>query len=129
MCFFKKRKQKKEAERLAREQAEKEKLEKEQAAVTESEEKIENLENLGADEAKKERKAVYRVVFDKDDSVWKIKKDGAKRTIASYKTKKEALDKVQALSKNQEINFVVNKKDGKFQKKSNLRLNSEKKED
>ena len=109
MCFFKKRKQRKEAERLAMEQAEKEKLEKEQSADNAPEENFEKAEKAGLEEIKKERKAVYRVVFDKDDSVWKIKKDGAKRTIASYKTKKEALDKVQSLSKNQEINFVVKK--------------------
>ena len=160
MCFFKKRKQRKEAERLAAEQAEKERLEQERLAKEKAEKEAEEKEKKSASKAKKEtkkeevieevevveeteqaseetaetaekkvRKAVYRVVFDKEESLWEIKKDGAKRIIASYKTKQEALDKVQNLSKNQEINFVVMKKDGKFQKKANLKLKSDKKED
>lgn len=159
--FFKKRKQRKEAERLAAEQAEKERLEQERLAKEKAENEAKEKERKSSTKAKKEtkkeevveevevvedasenaeettdtttekkaRKAVYRVVFDKEDSLWKIKKDGAKRIIASYKTKQEALDKVQSLSKNQEINFVVMKKDGKFQKKANLKLKSDKKED
>lgn len=160
MCFFKKRKQRKEEERLATEQAEKERLEQERLAKEKAEQEAKEKEKKASAKAKKEtkqeevveeveaveevsqkaeestdeitekkvRKAVYRVVFDKEDSLWKIKKDGAKRIITSYKTKQEALDKVQALSKNQEINFVVKKKDGKFQKKANLKLKSDKKE-
>ena len=156
MCFFKKRKARKEAERLAKEKAEQERLEQERIAKEKAEKEAKEKEKKVAVKAKKEtkkeevaeevvveevaetaeettekkaRKAVYRVVFDKEDSLWKIKKDGAKRIIASYKTKQEALDKVQNLSKNQEINFVVMKKDGKFQKKANLKLKSDKKED
>ena len=30
----------------------------------------------------KSKKPVYRVLYDKDDRTWKIKKDGAKRVIA-----------------------------------------------
>lgn len=141
MCFFKKRKARKEAERIAKEKAEQEAKAKEKktAAKTKKETKkeepveevavVEVAETAEETTEKKARKAVYRVVFDKEDSLWKIKKDGAKRIIASYKTKQEALDKVQNLSKNQEINFVVMKKDGKFQKKANLKLKSDKKED
>lgn len=73
----------------------------------------------------KTRKSVYRVIFDKDDKLWKIKKDGAKRIIDSKKTKDEALARVQELSKSQDANFVVYKKDGKFQKKANLNLKSD----
>ncbi len=64
------------------------------------------------------RKSIYRVVYDKEARVWLIKKDGAKRTIASFKTKEEALNRVKELSETQDLNFVVHKKDGKFQKKS-----------
>lgn len=77
----------------------------------------------------KSRKSVYRVIFDKDDKLWKIKKDGAKRIIDSKKTKEEALARVQELSKSQDANFVVYKKDGKFQKKSNLNLKNDSAED
>ena len=70
---------------------------------------------------KKEKKAIYRVVYDKTDKRWLIKKDGAKRIIDSKCTKEEALTRVQELSESQDIKFVVHKKDGKFQKKQNLK--------
>ena len=72
-------------------------------------------------EGEKTKKAIYRVVFSKENNVWQIKKDGAKRVIDSKITKEEALERVRQLSESQEIKFVVHKKDGKFQKKSNLR--------
>ncbi len=64
------------------------------------------------------KKSIYRVVYDKDARVWVIKKDGAKRNIASFPTKDEALSRVKELSESQDLNFVVHKKDGKFQKKA-----------
>lgn len=88
---------------------------KEEKPVEDTTEKEEVVED-------KARKAVYRVLFDKEDGLWKIKKDGAKRIIDSFKTKDEALTRVQELSKNQDSKFVVYKKDGKFQKKANLNL-------
>ncbi len=66
---------------------------------------------------KQTRKAIYRVAYDKENRVWTIKKDGAMRTIASFPTKDEALKRVKELAANQDLNFVVRKKDGKFQKK------------
>ena len=75
-----------------------------------------------AEENGKQKKSVYRVLYDKEDKLWKIKKDGAKRVIDSKKTKEEALARVQELSKSQDTKFVVYKKDGKFQKKANLKL-------
>ena len=71
--------------------------------------------------APKERKALYRVVYSKELKVWQIKKDGAKRVIDSKHTKEEALARVRELSENHDSNFVVQKKDGKFQKKANLK--------
>ena len=71
--------------------------------------------------APKERKALYRVVYSKELKVWQIKKDGAKRVIDSKHTKEEALSRVRELSENHDSNFVVQKKDGKFQKKANLK--------
>ena len=79
-------------------------------------------EEKGEEVEEKQKKAVYRVIFDKEDRLWKIKKDGAKRVIDSKKTKEEALERVQELRKSQDTNFVVYKKDGKFQKKANLKL-------
>ena len=57
-------------------------------------------------------------MFDKETRNWLIKKDGAKRTIASFSTKEEAMNRVKELSTSNESNFIVHKKDGKFQKKS-----------
>ncbi len=68
-------------------------------------------------EEPKSKKPIYRVVYDKDARLWLIKKDGAKRTIASYTTKEEALNRVKELSNSKELSFVVHKKYGKFQKK------------
>lgn len=65
----------------------------------------------------KTKKPIYRVVYDKDARAWLIKKDGAKRTIASFPTKDEALARVKDLAESNELNFIVHKKDGKFQKK------------
>ena len=83
--------------------------------------KVEQTEKSKKAEAEKPKKAVYRVIFSKENNVWQIKKDGARRVIDSKVTKEEALERVKQLSESQEIKFVVHKKDGKFQKKSNLR--------
>ena len=82
-----------------------------------------NTKNADSAEVKapKERKALYRVVYSKELKVWQIKKDGAKRVIDSKHTKEEALIRVRELSESQDSNFVVQKKDGKFQKKANLK--------
>ncbi|MDE6583532.1 MAG: DUF2188 domain-containing protein [Clostridia bacterium] len=69
------------------------------------------------EEKKVENTGIYRVVYDKTDRLWKIKKDGAKRVIASMPTKEEALARVKDLSETKEVGYVVHKKDGKFQKK------------
>lgn len=63
------------------------------------------------------RKGVYRVVYDSVNKKWNIKRDGAERIIDSRKTKEEALERARILSENQNLKFVVYKKDGKFQKK------------
>ena len=91
-------------------------------SVKTSEQKTEKNENKTQSEKfsvkiEKTRKSLYRVVYDKESRLWLIKKDGAKRTIASFNTKEEALTRVKDLSASNELNFVVHKKDGKFQKK------------
>lgn len=63
------------------------------------------------------KKPIYRVIYDKEAQLWLIKKDGAKRTIASFVTKEEALNRVKDLSSSNDLNYVVHKKNGKFQKK------------
>ena len=65
----------------------------------------------------KEKKAIYRVLYNKEERTWQIKKDGAKRVISSFPTKDEALKGVKELSESNDLNYIVHKKDGKFQKK------------
>lgn len=64
----------------------------------------------------------YVVVFDKEDKLWKIKRDNAKRVIASYETKADALARVKILCENNDAGVVVKKKNGQFQKKKNIRI-------
>lgn len=64
----------------------------------------------------KKELGAYRVVYDKEDRLWKIKRDGARRVIDSYATKDEALERVEELSESNNARVVVHKKDGKFQK-------------
>ena len=68
-------------------------------------------------EKSKTKKPIYTVIYNKEDRVWDIVKSGAKRVIAKRVTKAEALEKVKELCENNEMNYVVRKKDGKFQKK------------
>ena len=63
------------------------------------------------------RKISYRILYDKETKTWEVRKDEAKRVIRRVKTKKEALEIAQELSQKQDLNLVVHKKDGKFQKK------------
>ena len=65
----------------------------------------------------KTKRGIYRVVYDSENKRWLIKRDGAQRIIDSKMTKEEAIERVKSLSQNQDIGFVVHKKDGKFQKK------------
>lgn len=138
MWFFGKKKKEKKVETNSQEvQEEKVSKEDEEQEKTETKTSSKSMQNKtktektnqsnakeekGEEVEEKQKKAVYRVIFDKEDKLWKIKKDGAKRVIDSKKTKEEALERVQELSKSQETNFVVYKKDGKFQKKANLKL-------
>lgn len=117
MCFFKKKNKEETKVNKTEEQSKKDVIVKEQKLPENKDEKDEQRENL-----EKSKKGVYRVVFDKEDKLWKIKRDGAKRVIDSRKTKEEALMRVQELSESQDTKFVVYKKDGKFQKKANLNL-------
>ena len=138
MWFFGKKKKEKKVETNSQEvQEEKVSKEDEKQEKTETKTSSKSMQNKtktektnqsnakeekGEEVEEKQKKAVYRVIFDKEDKLWKIKKDGAKRVIDSKKTKEEALERVQELSKSQDTNFVVYKKDGKFQKKANLKL-------
>ncbi len=83
----------------------------------------EGSENAKEQKDGSKRKVTYRILYDKESKTWEIRKDNAKRVIRRVKTKKEALEIAQELSKNQDVNLVVHKKDGKFQKKENWSRN------
>ncbi len=131
--WFKKRKDKKEQsaekevvkEEKTSAQDKEEKLAKKTVAKKKNEEKAVKMNEVAEKEedAKeaKSKKAIYRVVYSKENNSWQIKKDGAKRVIDSKPTKEEALIRVKELSESQDLNFIVHKKDGKFQKKANIR--------
>ena len=73
-------------------------------------------ENLD-EENKIVKNAKYRLIYEKDNASWVIRKDGAGRTIRRVKTKQEALDILKEMEeKNDEMKVVVHKKNGKFQK-------------
>jgi len=60
----------------------------------------------------------YRLIYEKENKSWVIRKDGAGRTIRRVKTKKEALEILENMQKeNEDIKIIVHKKNGKFQKK------------
>lgn len=84
------------------------KIDKEEKETEVKEKKVDNL---------KERKSIYRVVYNREDRTWQIKKDGARRVISSFATKEEALSRVKELCESQKLKVIVHKKDGKFQKK------------
>ncbi|MGN1222867.1 MAG: DUF2188 domain-containing protein [Christensenellales bacterium] len=69
------------------------------------------------EEKKEVANAKYRLIYDKENASWVIRKDGAGRTIRRVKTKQEALDILKNMEeKNEEMKVVVHKKNGKFQK-------------
>ena len=84
--------------------------------ASKKEEKTE--QTVDSTETEEGKKGSYRVIYSKEDKVWLIKRDGAKRTIASFKTKEQALARVSELCKNQNAKVIVHKKDGKFQKQT-----------
>lgn len=83
---------------------------------------IQKKEEEKKDVEEKKSLGKYVVVYDKIDRLWKIKRDGAKRVIDSKVTKEEALKRVKELSLNNDVGFVAKKKDGKFQKKKNIKV-------
>lgn len=105
------------------------KVEEKNANIKEKKSKSETKKDLSQKTEKnsagireeKNKKSIYRVVFSKEQNAWQIKKDGAKRIIDSKPTKEEALTRVKELSQSQDTKYIVHKKDGKFQKKSNVR--------
>lgn len=69
------------------------------------------------DSKAKSKSKTYRITHDKDENKWRVKADGAERSIGYFNTKAEAEQKVKDLkAKNKDAKVSVHKKDGKFQK-------------
>lgn len=128
MCFKRKKDKKKvkEEKQVVKEREEtykkeepvEEKVEKPvKKTVSKTSTKSKNTSTIKEENKKTEKASIYRVIYDKENKVWQIKKDGAKRVIATKHTKEEALARVKELSQNKDIGYIVHKKDGKFQKK------------
>ena len=116
--FLKKDKEKKKTEAtkekaVAEEKAEKVEEEEKTEIVVEGEESVES-----SNAEKRAIKAVYRVIY---DSEWMVKKDGAQRVIRRVRTKAEALELANQFATRQDLSISVQKKDGKFQKKSSYK--------
>ena len=48
---------------------------------------------------------------------WDIKRSGGKKSIQHFDKKQDAVDAARGISKNQDTELVIHKKDGKIQKK------------
>lgn len=90
--------------------------EDEQEEITFEAEDVDQPVKEQKDEAQKRKTISYRILYDKETKTWEVRKDNAKRVIRRVKTKKEALEIAQELCQKQDLNLVVHKKDGKFQK-------------
>ena len=119
--FLKKDKEKKKTEAtkekaVAEEKAEKVEEEEKTEIVVEGEESVES-----SNAEKRAIKAVYRVIYDSENREWMVKKDGAQRVIRRVRTKAEALELANQFATRQDLSISVQKKDGKFQKKSSYK--------
>ena len=83
--------------------------------VIETEEAPEK-EQSEAEKEKRRQPDRYYVTYDKENKSWIIKKNNNVRITRRVKTKKEAMEIVKTLCKNQELTLSVQKKNGKFQK-------------
>ena len=62
----------------------------------------------------------YMITYNKEEKLWVVKKTGAKRASKKFKTKAEAVVYAQRISEEKGMALTVKKKDGKFQKASNI---------
>ena len=108
----------------AEEEAQPEQESEEQEEVSESdvkEEKSEEVKEAQPEISKKEKLNRYRVTYDKTMQNWVVKMDGATRASKRCATKEEALKVAKELAKKKDSKLSVHKKDGKFQKKANIK--------
>jgi hypothetical protein len=62
------------------------------------------------------KRVVYHVVPDKDERVWKVKREGAERSSSTHNVKGDALEKARELAQNNPLSQVkIHGMDGKIQ--------------
>ncbi|VEU80267.1 DUF2188 domain-containing protein [Haploplasma axanthum] len=131
MCFFKKRKAKKEAKR----QAELEALKANEKKAIEDEKKVPKVEEKKVEVKKEEPKVVetkdddkdsnkvvkYHVSQNKDDKSpnfkqWRVRKQGSQKTIKYFNTQLEAIEFAEDLAEKAGSSIVIHKVDGSIRK-------------
>ena len=95
--------------------------ESESSEVEEPSDELESEEETEASsKAVKKTAIIYHVIYDKDLKEWLVRKNNGKRASKKAKTKEEAIIIAKQLCENNNATLRVHKKDGKFQKKSNI---------
>ena len=111
-----------EAQANEKTQSEEENEEKQLAeSEVEQEPQEEKVKEEQPEISKKEKLNRYRVTYDKARQNWVVKMDGATRASKRCATKEEALKIAKELAKKKDSKLSVHKKDGKFQKKANVK--------
>ena len=96
--------------------------ETEEAEEQEAEEEAEPTTETTKQETTKKASTIYHVIYDKDLKEWAIRKNSSKRASKKAKTKEEAIAIATQLCENNDAKLVVHKRDGKFQKKANVKI-------
>jgi len=120
MCFFRKKKAKKEAEK--QKEVEAKKIEEVKAEPAKKEEPKKSAP-AKKEEPAKQGNVKYHISQNKDDKSehfkqWRVRKQGSEKTIKYFKTQKEAIDYAKTLAKNANTDIVIHKTDGKIRKQN-----------
>lgn len=127
MCFFKKRKERKERELAAKKN---ENIKQEKSVNNEKKASDKPVENKPIEKKPVEQKPVkkestkkqqYHVSQNKDEKSeffkqWRVRKSGSDKVIKYFKTQKEAIVYAEELAKNNDTTVVIHKVDGSIRK-------------
>ena len=121
MCFFRKKKAKKEAEKQKEVETKKSEEVKAEPALKKEEPK--KSVPAKKEEPAKQGNVKYHISQNKDDKSehfkqWRVRKQGSEKTIKYFKTQKEAIVYAKTLAKNADTDIVIHKTDGKIRKQN-----------
>lgn len=109
-------------EKVEQEKAEIKKQEISEVAATdakeaEQEEMPEQAEKEQPAAKQSDKKRVYHISKNKDDNNWKVRAEGAARTLKLFKTQAEAIEYAKGLvGNNPEARIIIHKEDGSFRR-------------